>query len=303
MRDSHRLKEKYELSLDNRQIVSITVACLVVLGGVFTLGVVVGKKLSGEALAMHAAQPTDLLGQLDRKTDALEDVKAGETLTFQDELTRKTPTLIAEPPVVKPVEQLKPPEPPKPQPVKIAGHLLHINPFDQPDVESAKVAARGLLDARPEPTAPAFVEKPAPAAAPEPEDDALAVDEDDAPEAAVAARLPETPKAAPVATRTMDAGGLKEAVGKAQRPPAETAADGSWTMQLSAYPDRAQADSFAAGLRDKGYAPYVVEAEIPGKGTWYRVRMGRFPTKDAASRYMEDFRRETSLNAFVTSAN
>ncbi|MCE0507657.1 glucose-6-phosphate isomerase [Microbacterium sp. KKR3/1] len=40
----------------------------------------------------------------------------------------------------------------------IAGHLLHINPFDQPDVESAKVAARGLLDARPEPTAPAFVE-------------------------------------------------------------------------------------------------------------------------------------------------
>ncbi|WP_454173047.1 glucose-6-phosphate isomerase [Microbacterium maritypicum] len=40
----------------------------------------------------------------------------------------------------------------------IAGHLLHINPFDQPDVESAKIAARGLLDARPEPTAPAFIE-------------------------------------------------------------------------------------------------------------------------------------------------
>ena len=40
----------------------------------------------------------------------------------------------------------------------IAGHLLGINPFDQPDVESAKIAARGLLDARPEPTAPAFVE-------------------------------------------------------------------------------------------------------------------------------------------------
>ena len=38
----------------------------------------------------------------------------------------------------------------------IAGRMLGINPFDQPDVESAKVAARGLLDARPEPTAPAF---------------------------------------------------------------------------------------------------------------------------------------------------
>ncbi|MBS1905341.1 MAG: glucose-6-phosphate isomerase [Actinobacteria bacterium] len=38
----------------------------------------------------------------------------------------------------------------------IAGHLLGINPFDQPDVESAKVAARGLLDARPEATPAAF---------------------------------------------------------------------------------------------------------------------------------------------------
>lgn len=38
----------------------------------------------------------------------------------------------------------------------IAGKMLGINPFDQPDVESAKIAARGLLDARPEPTAPAF---------------------------------------------------------------------------------------------------------------------------------------------------
>lgn len=39
----------------------------------------------------------------------------------------------------------------------IAGRLLGIDPFDQPDVESAKVAARGLLDARPEPTEPALV--------------------------------------------------------------------------------------------------------------------------------------------------
>ena len=33
----------------------------------------------------------------------------------------------------------------------IAGRLLQVNPFDQPDVESAKVAARALLDATPEP--------------------------------------------------------------------------------------------------------------------------------------------------------
>lgn len=40
----------------------------------------------------------------------------------------------------------------------IAGRLLGINPFDQPDVESAKEATRGLLDARPDAGAPAFVQ-------------------------------------------------------------------------------------------------------------------------------------------------
>ncbi|MGN6502935.1 MAG: glucose-6-phosphate isomerase, partial [Pseudolysinimonas sp.] len=38
----------------------------------------------------------------------------------------------------------------------VAGRLLGINPFDQPDVESAKTATRGLLDSRPEPAAPDF---------------------------------------------------------------------------------------------------------------------------------------------------
>ena len=40
----------------------------------------------------------------------------------------------------------------------VAGRLLGINPFDQPDVEAAKVAARGLLDAQPEPTPAAFID-------------------------------------------------------------------------------------------------------------------------------------------------
>ncbi len=256
MRDSHRLKEKYELSLDNRQIVSITVASLVVLGGVFMLGVVVGKKLTAETAALQQTAPADLLGQLDRQTDALENMKADAALTFQDELTRKTPTLIADPPVVKPVE-VKVAEAPKPP---------------EPKVEEA----------------------------PKPELVAAVTPKVEEP------KLPETPKAEPTATRTVDGGGgLKEAFGKVQRTPTptEAAADGAWTVQLSAYQERGEADRFAAGLRDKGYAPYIVEATIPGKGTWYRVRMGRFGSKDAASRYMDDFRRETALNAIVTTAN
>jgi glucose-6-phosphate isomerase len=40
--------------------------------------------------------------------------------------------------------------------VAVAGRLLGINPFDQPNVESAKNAARGLLDSTPAPQPPAF---------------------------------------------------------------------------------------------------------------------------------------------------
>lgn len=40
--------------------------------------------------------------------------------------------------------------------VAVAGYLLKINPFDQPDVESAKVAARALLTERPEATPAIF---------------------------------------------------------------------------------------------------------------------------------------------------
>lgn len=257
MRDSHRLKEKYELSLDNRQIVTITVASLIVLGGVFMLGVVVGKKLTVEAAGTTQQQPADLLSQLDQKTDALENVKADAALTFQDELTRKTPTLVAEAPVVKPVE--KPAE--------------QVKPVEAPVVKPAEVAIGDPTEAP--------SEKPA---------------------------LPENPRVEAITTRTVDAGGagLREAFGKVQKAPeapTPIANDGSWTVQLSAYQDRGEADRFADGLRNKGYAPYIVEANIPGKGTWFRVRMGRFGSKDQATRYMDDFRRETAMSAIVTTTN
>lgn len=42
--------------------------------------------------------------------------------------------------------------------VSVAGRLAGINPFDQPDVESAKAAARGLLDDQPKTEEPAFTD-------------------------------------------------------------------------------------------------------------------------------------------------
>lgn len=44
--------------------------------------------------------------------------------------------------------------------VAVVGYELGINPFDQPDVEAAKAATRGLLQASPEPEAPLAVDGP-----------------------------------------------------------------------------------------------------------------------------------------------
>ena len=73
MRDTHRMREKYDLSLDSRQVVSLLIGGIVVLGAVFVLGVLVGKKLAGTPRADHAP---DLLTALDHKSDALERARA-----------------------------------------------------------------------------------------------------------------------------------------------------------------------------------------------------------------------------------
>lgn len=105
-----------------------------------------------------------------------------------------------------------------------------------------------------------------------------------------------------VAARTVspDASSLREAFARAERKPQEVVPDGAFTLQLAATQSRSEADHFVEAMRAKGFGPYVVEADVPGKGLWYRVRMGGFPTKEAAGRYLQDFRRETQVDAFVT---
>ena len=46
MRDTHRMREKYDLSLDSRQVVSLLIGGIVVLGAVFVLGVPAPRRRS-----------------------------------------------------------------------------------------------------------------------------------------------------------------------------------------------------------------------------------------------------------------
>jgi cell division protein FtsN len=71
-------------------------------------------------------------------------------------------------------------------------------------------------------------------------------------------------------------------------------------LQLSSFDDRAGADSFRAKLTRAGYAAYVVETEVPDKGTWYRVRLGRYDSYDAAVTAKKQFESRQQIIAYVT---
>jgi len=74
----------------------------------------------------------------------------------------------------------------------------------------------------------------------------------------------------------------------------------SWTLQLSSFQDRAEADSFRDRLVDAGYEPYIAEADVPGKGTWYRVRLGSYGSYDGAIKAKREFESAQKIIAYVT---
>lgn len=283
MRDAHRMKEKFDVSLDNRQIVSLLIAGIIVMGAVFVLGVVVGKKLAGNA--QTAAAP-DLLSALDANAQALQQAREGEQpLTFQDELTRKSGSEASKPGTVT---VAIPPPAPKPKPAEPPAAAEAPAP-----TEAEPTASPTDDDYAPPAMATAKPTEPK-AAEPKPAETKVAESKP--------APTPGKVEPAPVPTRTTtpaQGSGLKDAIARATQRPTEAVPGGAFTLQISAFQNRPEAERFAAKLRDRGYAPYIVTAEVPNKGTWYRVRMGSFPSKDAASRYLSDFKRETQLQAFV----
>lgn len=59
---------------------------------------------------------------------------------------------------------------------------------------------------------------------------------------------------------------------------------GDYTVQVSAFQSRAEAEAFAASLERKGFKPFIVRSELADKGTWFRVRLGRFSEKAEAKK-------------------
>ena len=66
-----------------------------------------------------------------------------------------------------------------------------------------------------------------------------------------------------------------------------TGLEGKFTIQLGSYPTIEDARQFAEGFKIRGYNPYIHEAKIDGKGTWYRVTLGVFENAQQARDYIK----------------
>jgi len=55
-----------------------------------------------------------------------------------------------------------------------------------------------------------------------------------------------------------------------------------FSLQAGAFPDEAVAKALSARLTAKGYQVRIVPAQVEGKGTWYRVRVGSYGERATA---------------------
>jgi cell division septation protein DedD len=92
--ENGKFKERVELSLDGRQIASVVVGALVLMGVVFVLGLNLGRQLTAKQLE---ATRGDALAALDRPPPAPAGPISDDALTFHDRLTKDRPPPIEDP--------------------------------------------------------------------------------------------------------------------------------------------------------------------------------------------------------------
>jgi len=207
-----RLREKIELTMDDRQVAALAVGALLLLAGMFALGLLVGMQL-----ARRSPQPV-LAGDL----AALDEQRAH---------AQRSPA-----PKAVAVAEAQKPAPAEP------------------------TLARAERSEKKEVAAPPTTVSVAPARP--------------------VAVAPEGPAAMP-------------------QPPIDP---GKFTVQLGASQDRTDAAQLASRASAAGLKAYVAEARLPGKGVWYRIRIGAFADKDSAERFRRDVERELRAPAVVMPA-
>ncbi len=84
----------------------------------------------------------------------------------------------------------------------------------------------------------------------------------------------------------------------------ESKEKGFFSVQIASYPNLKMAQDMERDLKSKTYPAFIQEVVLPGKGTWYRVRIGNFATKEEADLYAKNIRNiDPSINSTLVTLN
>lgn len=82
---------------------------------------------------------------------------------------------------------------------------------------------------------------------------------------------------------------------------APAGSEGAYTLQVVSYETRDQAEGFANALRSREHKAFVLQAEVPGRGRYFRVRVGPFTTRREAEEYRVRFEQDEHMHTIVVS--
>ena len=81
--------------------------------------------------------------------------------------------------------------------------------------------------------------------------------------------------------------------------PREVEAYDDYTIQISSSRSKNGAMKLVDELSGKGYNAYISVADLPNKGTWYRVRIGHFNTKAEAKKFALSIKEKDKIKGIV----
>jgi DedD protein len=264
LRDIERWRDKIEVRLDNRQVFFLFFGSALVACMLFVLGVIVGKRLESRGRAV-SPEIEDPLALLDKVATSPRPAQSG--VTFPQALFGAASKASTD------------------KHAKKNALLPAANTEDE--AASRKTVALAPV---PAPVAPATENKPAPTKP-------AAKTESKPTEAVVveASSEPAPSKAKPA--KSAEVKESKPAVIPIVAAASDSKSKGRYALQLSSFQDKTEAETFAQKF--DGERPYMVVSEIPGKGTWYRVRVGDYATAKDALAAKLSFERKHSVIAYV----
>jgi cell division septation protein DedD len=322
-RESELYKDKIEVSLDGRQIFYLFFGGAVIVGMVFVLGVMVGRRVEARGHLDRADAPasTDPLAALDR-------LERSDHLSFHGALTGSdTPTDVEK--AIGEIEKRRAASRGDGAD-RAARAAADAHPAATPHAEAASPSAppraEARADARPEaartePAARAEADKPR-VEADKPRSDKREGDKREGDKREVDKREVDKREGdkrdGEKRVRKHDDGSSgsksesrpdrdKKANG---HDPAHADAHGAteaepgtdklrFTLQLSSFQDKGEAEAFLSATKAAGFQPYLTEADVSGKGTFYRVRLGSYRSLEAANDAKAEYEKSSRKSAQV----